>query len=312
MPWPLSFPVARYRLEFATERAIHLPEYAGSALRGAFGHALRRVACVTGASECGGCALFERCAYIQVFESPPPHGYDRRKFTGTPHPFVVEPPPWGESEHAPGSTLAFDFVLVGPALELLPLLVLAWRRALQTGLGPTHGTARLQRVWVEGDDEPVVADPAARPRPHRAMLDLPPPEAAPDAVALDFVTPLRLQSNGRALGLGELTPHALLMALLRRVATLSEMQLGVRLDVDFAGLNARAPAVRGEPALAWRDWTRHSSRQQQRMVLGGAVGSWTLAGDLAPFWPLLYLGQWLHVGKSATFGLGRYRLEAST
>jgi CRISPR/Cas system endoribonuclease Cas6 (RAMP superfamily) len=48
------------------------------------------------------------------------------------------------------------------------------------------------------------------------------------------------------------------------------------------------------------------------MVLGGAVGSWTLAGDLAPFWPLLYLGQWLHVGKSATFGLGRYRLKAST
>jgi hypothetical protein len=40
--------VVRCGLGFATERAIHLPEYAGSALRGAFGHALRRIACANG------------------------------------------------------------------------------------------------------------------------------------------------------------------------------------------------------------------------------------------------------------------------
>ena len=32
-----------------------------------------------------------------------------------------------------------------------------------------------------------------------------------------------------------------------------------------------------------------------------------LIGDLAPFADLLHLGQWLHVGKNATFGLGGYR-----
>jgi hypothetical protein len=45
------------------------------------------------------------------------------------------------------------------------------------------------------------------------------------------------------------------------------------------------------------------------MVLGCAVGRWMLRGDLAPLWTLLVLGQWLHVGKNATFGLGRYWLE---
>jgi hypothetical protein len=44
------------------------------------------------------------------------------------------------------------------------------------------------------------------------------------------------------------------------------------------------------------------------MALGGAVGTWHLEGELAPFIPLLHLGQWLHVGKNATFGLGRYTL----
>jgi hypothetical protein len=45
------------------------------------------------------------------------------------------------------------------------------------------------------------------------------------------------------------------------------------------------------------------------MALGGVVGNWTLTGELAPFLPYLHLGQWLHVGKEATFGLGGYRLQ---
>jgi hypothetical protein len=46
------------------------------------------------------------------------------------------------------------------------------------------------------------------------------------------------------------------------------------------------------------------------MALGGVVGDWTLRGDLAPFLPFLHLGQWLHAGKNATFGLGKYHLIA--
>ena len=63
--------------------------------------------------------------------------------------------------------------------------------------------------------------------------------------------------------------------------------------------------------LKWFDWTRYSSRQQQEMTLGGVLGHWTLHGApdvLAKVWPWLWLGQWLHVGKNATMGLGGYAL----
>ena len=309
MPLPVPFPAARYRLEFTTEQPIRLPEYAGSALRGAFGHALKQIACVTRERNCAACALYRTCAYPAIFETPPPLDYARRKLSNVPLPFVVEPPPWGEREHAAGSTLNFSTVLIGPALSQLPLLLMAWRRALQLGLGPQQGTARLDRVFVEGETEPVLADAAAGVRPHAQQLPLPPPTPAPRSVTLIFDTPLRLQRGGQLLGVGELKTHDLLRALLRRVAELVELQLGGTLDVDFAALSAHAATVTGQAQLTWRDWTRQSNRQQQRMVLGGAVGRWTLHGDLAPFWPLLHLGQWLHVGKNATFGLGRYRIE---
>jgi CRISPR/Cas system endoribonuclease Cas6 (RAMP superfamily) len=35
-------------------------------------------------------------------------------------------------------------------------------------------------------------------------------------------------------------------------------------------------------------------------------------GDLGPFLPLLRLGELLHVGKHATFGLGRYEVDVLT
>jgi CRISPR/Cas system endoribonuclease Cas6 (RAMP superfamily) len=46
------------------------------------------------------------------------------------------------------------------------------------------------------------------------------------------------------------------------------------------------------------------------MPVAGVTGSWRLAGDLRALWPFLYLGQWLHVGKKTTFGLGHYQLIA--
>jgi CRISPR/Cas system endoribonuclease Cas6 (RAMP superfamily) len=44
------------------------------------------------------------------------------------------------------------------------------------------------------------------------------------------------------------------------------------------------------------------------MSLGGVLGTWTLSGELAAFFPALFLGQWLGTGKETVFGLGRYQL----
>jgi hypothetical protein len=136
-------------------------------------------------------------------------------------------------------------------------------------------------------------------------------DAIPHRATLHILTPLRLQQNGRALPPEELDARTLLMALVRRANLLSEFHGNGPLVESFAPLVATSAEIRDDKRLVWRDWTRYSSRQQQKMTLGGVVGEWTIDGPLGQFSRFLDLGQWLHVGKEAAFGLGRYRLTAT-
>jgi hypothetical protein len=305
----LPLRLARFRLDFEVEAPIHLHYYAGSQLRGAFGHALRRAACVTRQKDCKACPLYRSCAYPEVFETPAPlEGHRLQRFSQVPNPYVVEPPPLGARDYRPGEALSFHFVLMGRALRHLPLAVHAWQRALERRGGLGGGSARLAGVAYlppEGGPEPVFADGELR------APDIRPP-AAPaldGAARLRFGTPLRLQQDGKALG-HAMTARDLLMGLARRYWLLAEFHQEARPEVDFGALGERAAAVEMEDGLLWRDWRRYSSRQQQGMVLGGVVGEAALRGDLAPFAGLLAAGQWTHLGKNASFGLGGYRLEA--
>ena len=60
--------------------------------------------------------------------------------------------------------------------------------------------------------------------------------------------------------------------------------------------------------LAWFDWERYSNRQDTRMMMGGFVGSITFEGDFEKFLPFLLLGEFIHVGKGTSFGLGKYEI----
>lgn len=300
------FPVARYTLDYQVDQPIRLPDFAGSALRGAFGHSLKRIACVTREPDCRACLLYRSCPYPAVFETPPPLTPTRRTFSQIPNPFVVEPPPLGAREYPSGDRLSFSLVLMGPALKQLPLVILAWQRALSRGIGPGEGTAVLKRVEVEGHPGAVYDPEEGQIHPHPQSQLVPAHAASTDSIHLEIQTPLRLQRDGHVLGVPKLEPHDLLMGLVRRIAYLCEFQLGTPLDADFMGLNNLAATIQGDKQLHWHDWTRYSARQKQPMTLGGAMGSWTLRGELTPFLPFLHLGQWLHAGKNASFGLGRY------
>jgi CRISPR/Cas system endoribonuclease Cas6 (RAMP superfamily) len=68
-----------------------------------------------------------------------------------------------------------------------------------------------------------------------------------------------------------------------------------------------------EADLRWHEWSRYSSRQQTKVQMGGLMGSFALPVDaLADFWPWLWLGQWVQVGKGTVMGMGEYVLTSPT
>lgn len=305
--------VARYRLDFVVGKSLRLPAFAGSTLRGVFGRALRASVCVTGKTDCDGCPLLASCPYAAIFEPRPSAGCNFfQEFSQIPRPYVIEPPEWGEKHYVPGERLSLHLVLAGRALDQLPLILWAFHKALSQGVGKGDGTAALVQVAhvVDGHETVILDGPSGKIAEHDTSVPSAP--VTGDAVTLRFNSPLRLQNQGRRATADEYTPRRLLMALVRRIALMCEFHGDGPLPLAFKVLDKQADALGSQKCLQWRDWTRYSSRQQQKMVLGGAVGTWRLTGDLTPFLPFLQLGEWLHVGKETTFGLGGYRLEIET
>lgn len=308
--------LARYRFSFRMADSLRLPDYAGSLLRGQFGAALRRVSCMTGDKTCAGCPLRATCPYPAIFEAPAPAGHPMQNFSHVPNPYVIEPPPLGTRLIDAGGMLQFSIVLFGRAVAQLPLVSFALQRALESGLGRERSRGALEQIdWQAGDgaDEllPVWQQGDAAIAAHDAHLTLP---AVTDARTLHLTlhTPLRLQHQGHPVRPQALTPRKLVADLLRRITLLAEFHADrPGLVTDASALVRQADTLAHRPALRWQDWSRYSSRQQREMTLGGAMGEWTLEGELGRLHPWLWLGQWLHVGKNASFGMGRYTLHCA-
>jgi hypothetical protein len=63
--------------------------------------------------------------------------------------------------------------------------------------------------------------------------------------------------------------------------------------------------VMAREGLHWEEWERYSTRQETRMKLGGVLGTVCYTGPVGPFLPYLHVGEYIHVGKNTTFGLGQ-------
>ena len=312
----MDIPIARYRFSARLHEPVRLPDYAGSLLRGQFGAALRNVACMTRQPTCTGCPLTQTCPYTRIFEAPPPAEHALQKFSQIPNAYVIEPPVLDDTRLQAGDMLQFNMILAGDALPQLALITFAWQRALKQGLTKSRSAAELVAVaWMPAEQAPATVWQAAKPLlvEHTPLLAIPAPPAGLQQITLHFSTPLRLQQQGQPLRADQVTPRALIAAVARRVALVMEFHAHQgHWGAQVPGIAAMAETLTDERQLHWHDWTRYSSRQQQEMTLGGLVGGWTLKGPsetLAALWPWLWLGQWLHVGKNATFGLGCYHLS---
>lgn len=302
-----AVPLARYRFLFRNEAPLHLPEHSISIWRGSMGRALKQAICIVPRGRCDHCLLSSRCVYPHFFEQVAAHG----AFAAPPRPFVLEYP-GATGALPPGSELCLQMVLFGDANAWLPYIVHALEQLGRNGLGRER--ARLALLAVEQQDEQdnsrwwsILDHDLRRLQPRPAQIPAVP--ALPPSMRVQLSTPLRIKQQGRYLHPAAFTSRLFLRALHRRW----------RLLIDFFADGGSPPSLSNETLsgialmdydLQWRDWTRWSARQRQEMQLGGLCGHFDL--DLRPvpmLWPLLWWGQWAHVGNATSFGLGAYHIE---
>ncbi len=289
-------PITHLRLSFRALDPVSLPDYAGSTWRGALGQALRRTVCVCPGMECRACMLRDACWYARLYETPVKA--DCRLLAGysdAPHPMVPVMTPLGGHCTA-GDGLRLELTLFGQAREAVPFLVQAAQRLAAFGLGRGRGKLALDD-WSLLEAEDGASGPWQPPEPWTA-------------VRLAFETPLRLRVKNRVLGPGDLQPRPLVTALLRRLSLLACHYGEGNPELDYKALAEQAQGMEVlARELSWFRWSRYSSRQQRHVDMDGVAG-WLELGPCPDLWPLLWAGQWLHVGKGASMGMGKYRLEA--
>jgi len=308
--------IARFRFVLQTLTPMTLPTYKGSILRGKFGHTLKKVICTARCGQCDACILKPRCLYIYLFETEAYPGYATTGYSkDLPRPFVLVPPLDGKQSYQEGETFSFELVLIGKAVEYLPYFIFTVEEIGRSGMRQDSGRYRV--VYVEhirpGIPPQVIYSGEKRllQSPNIAMTGRDLIEFWTNQtirrISIQFITPIRLKHQEHLSNQPEF--HILFRRLLDRIIALSSCHEGISSGINLQVWKKDAEKIRLTAHQTWwHDWERYSNRQGTRMKLGGLLGTVTYEGDITPFLPFLALGEWVHVGKGATFGLGKYRI----
>jgi hypothetical protein len=317
-----KLPVTTLIFQFQADYPLNLEEIPGDRWRGLFGMGLHDLACVTRETDCTRCMLYRSCVYSYFMHTPPPQGTRiMTRYNTVPHPYMVLPPqtsPQGDdSGDQPSRHFEIPMRLLGKAPNQLPYLIQGWSKAVGKGIGQARIPARLLRVEqlteADGGRDKIWENEQQITKPAPNFLRIPQPPQA-DQLAIELLSPLRMKRDGGMVRPGDFTAGSFLRTLLRRCSLLSYFHGGGELELDYPRLVRQADTLAThQPQLQWKEQRRYSGRQRRSHPLDGLIGQFSLdAQAAAPFWPLLWIGQWTGLGKATSMGLGRYRMTFQT
>ncbi len=258
---------------------------------------------------CSGCDVCPRnttCPYHLTFVqeiSPDPAAVKR--YQKPPLPFVFDVPYIPPAPNR-GTELEIGLVLVGRAIDHLDFYIAAFRRMLlQDAPGSLINASvrRVESVDYTGNRH-LLEERGGRWAPGgllllslkglctSALLSM-------DSLTITLETPLRIMHDMKPLR--DLSFSAIARALMRRVSSMAYYYGGSDTELDFKWLAMRSNSVAlVKNEFRWVEWGTGVS---------GVLGNGTFCGEMAEFHPFLLAGEYVHAGKGAAFGLGRFRLE---
>ena len=279
----------------------HKPHQLLERLRKTFRDCFRAIVCrQPGGCDC--CPDTHNCPYRLIFGqvlAADPEAVRRHQKPPLPFVFELRPVSWNQQK---GVSFELGLVLVGSATYHVPVFcatLMAVFRSL-----PGCYLAGIDSVGCSGSAAPVLNGDGAIALDRLATISaediLAVSTLPPDQARLNFITPLCIVQDGKAIR--EFSFSRFIATLLRRVSSLAYYYGGSALELDYKRLSGLGKEVRiVENALRYTD--RDNCQKE------GLTGSCLVTGNLYEFHPVLLLGEYLHCGKGAAYGMGRYRIS---
>lgn len=266
--------VSRFEVIAVALAPLSIPDFGGSMLRGALGHALRHSYC-----SCGEDVKTHAvgCIYATLFD------------TGEGHAFVITPP--AKQNVAQSGCFSFYITL----LEAAPAIHDAFFQSLEQALLRGLGTDKIACQIVAVAPVPLEFIPLQQ------------------QVTLTLTSPWFIKYQSRRVPAHQLTLANFLIALTQRQRQLVKRGfLNAELPSNEQILDW-AEQLDSQLDLSDVDGERWSNRQHTKHQLSGCIGNIQIASNqkdgLKPLTALLYRAQWLHGGAKASFGLGALELH---
>jgi hypothetical protein len=342
-------PIARLRFDLQTLDEAIVPAYKGPMLRMALLWWLSEHLCPLEERCRHGCRLPRQCMYGRICEPAFDLSWPselQARMGGTPPPAYTL---WDLHDRRTyleaGADWSFELALIGEAaLGSMCAVVAAMQRGAEEGMIPDwlEGGQRKPRLRSRLRRVALPAPKGGPATPERRLCD----EQMHDgqlqlvwqgyrladvsltyasalqwaqawsqplrALSLRYLSPVRIREGGQPVDVPHFGPVA--RQLVRRLRMLSVVHgAGEWPRGEFGPLLDLAENVYLEHhETSYTGFVRRSKRAGSDVVEGFVGQAWYAAEDFRPLLPILWLGQWLHIGKEYVLGNGRYIIEVAT
>ena len=273
-----------FKIEMYGDTSV-LPEWIGSAVRGAIGTELIKLRCIYDKMSCDDClSVFECSAKKMLLTS------DTRDSQLSVNPYVVR------NCIAFENRISFEIILFGDGMSCAGDIF----RVLMSGLTLFHEKFRLCSVtdiftsnqiyngFIWNDFEPFEIEKQS---------------FGSGELTVTFTTPWINKSQKKRTDF-----DYFIRACIRR-ATSAMKACDIELCIDFNKLFSHAKSVETlSQSLELKPISRYSSRTDTKMNLNGFVGSIVFSGDFEEFSDFLSICEYIGIGKLCVMGLGQFTI----
>lgn len=248
-----------------------------------------------------------------LFEPNPSSDPVARKKYQKPAPAFVMSSPIEKQKHVEaGDRLEFDVLFLGNGVTLIHVFLDSLIHVGHLGMIDGHGHFEVTKIYTLNESIKHLAwrqgqATADLPLNIQPLLWLVARDQVSSRLRIVYDTPCRLLSAGRPLR----SPYfnQVFPFILRRVTSMLFTHANLEIINDSSELFAGVAALlEDRKRLVWSDW--RSFPAQNRLTVGGFTGEMTISGPtLEIFYWVLTIASLLGIGKWASYGAGRFRVE---